>query len=324
MAVDAKSIPATDATTSGSPDIEHWLTERGVTFDWSPGLSLFNIDRESSLRNQARVGAPLIDEVVERYTVAMEKGDQFPPIIVYQSGKRYVVIDGNHRVAAADRAELGELDAYIVKKASPQQTSVLTYEANTRHGEPTSMVERERQALHLIELGASRGEAANLLGVKVARLEYLMNDQEATQRLGSLGYDANDFSSSHRRRMHGVRSDVVFEALAGLVKSSSMNYETLDRLLPRINAQRNEAQQLAVIAEARREMDAVIRTTAGGTIGNSNVRPLVRLTNIVNRIKDFPIDKLPSDLDQVAKDQLRTAVLDATRRLAEVAEQLGK
>lgn len=322
MAVDTKALP-TEEQRTGDPGIETWLTERGAKFSFEPSFSLFNIDQERSLRNQARVGAPLMDDVVERYQVAMENGADFPPIVVYKSGKRFIVIDGNHRVASADRAEKGELPAYVVTDPSDQQVAILTYESNTRHGEATSLGERERQALHLVELGASRAEAANLMGVKVQRLEYLQSDQEAVKRLAALGYDPSDFPITVRRRIHNVRSDVVFNSVAALVKEANMKGEAVDLLVPRINAQRNEAQQMAVITEARREQEAVIRTTAGNTIGAKTVRPLVRITNIVNRIKEFPVDKLPKDMDQVTRDQIRTALLDATRRLAEIAEKLG-
>lgn len=321
MAVDTKALPGGE-TGSADPEIEAWLKERGVQFTFTPDFSIYQINMERSLANQARIGAPLIEEVVERYQIAMENGAVFPPVVLYQDGKSFVVVDGNHRVSAADRAGLNAVDAYVLKNPSPTQVSVLTYEANTRHGEPTTSVERERQAVHLIEQGTSKSEAAKLLGVKLARLEYVMSDQEASKRLATLGYDPADFTVTHRRRMHNIHSDVVFAAVADLVKATHMTFEQLDRLVPRINAQRNEAQQLSVVREATRELEGIVRQTAGGTVKAATVRPIVRLTNIINRIRDFPNEQMPQDLDPVAKDQLRTALLDATRRLAGILENL--
>jgi len=321
----AVANPQTVSTSSPSEYswIDGWLTKRGVEYTYQGDFPLYTIDRDASLKNQARVGAPLLEEVVERYTIAMSNDAQFPPIVVYAAGKnKYIVIDGNHRLQAAIRAEK-PLDAYVVTNPSPEQISILTYESNVTHGEPTTLAEREQQALDLVNRGISATDAAKIMGVRLARLEYLTNDQRATERLVALGYDANDFGITARRRLNNIHSDVVLSQMASLVKDAKLTYEQVDEIVPRINAQRNEAQQLSVVTEARRDFDGVIKATAGGSVTNRNVRPLVRLNNIVTRIRDFQPEMLNIEMDEVTKDQLRVALLDATRRLAAVLERLN-
>lgn len=319
MAIDTQAV----TTANTRPEIEAWLKNRGVEHTYTDDFALYLIDKDASLRNQARVGAPIIDEVVERYEIAMRNGAEFPPIVVQQVGKnKYVVIDGNHRLQAALRAEQS-LNAYVINNASPVQIALLTYEANTKHGEPTSLSEREQQAMHLVNLGSSRHEAAAIMGIKPERLEYLEGTQQASERLVSLGYNPNDFSITMRRRMHNVRSDVVFKELADLVQDTKMSVADVDSVVPRVNNQRNEAQQLAVISDVRREREGLVRETASGAIGEKRTRPLVRINNIVRRIHDFDPASLPKDLDPVVKEQLRTAVMDATRRLAGLLEKLN-
>jgi len=319
----ANMTPATDVATNARPEIEAWLQSRGVSAEYESDFGLYLIDKETSLRNQARVGQPLIDEVVERYEVAMRDGAVFPPIVLYQTSKnKYVVVDGNHRVQAALRAETS-LDAYVIKEASPTQITLMTYEANTRHGEPTSQAEREQQAMHLVDLGTPLAEAASMLGIKAQRLEYLQSDQEAAKRLSSLGYNPNEFGVTLRRRMHNVRSDVVLTSLARLALDTKMTATDIDNAVPRINAQRNEGQQISVVEEIRRERQTLVKESAGGSVGEKRTRPLIRINNIVKRIHDFDANSLPKDMDPVVKEQMRTALMDATRRLAAVLEKLS-
>lgn len=314
------TAPSTDGTYTG---IEAWLNQRGVTFTYEADFGLYQIDKETSLRNQARIGAPLIEEVVERYTIAMSNGAQFPPIVLYQTGKaKYVVIDGNHRLAAAIRSET-PLGAYLIDKPSQEQIAILTYEANTWNGEPTTLAERERQAIHLIELGTSAGQAAQIMGVRPARLDYLKSDQDATARLGQLGFEPADFGITTRRRLNTIHSDVVLDQAAKLVKEANLKFEQVDIMVPRINAQRNESQQLSVLTEMRRESDAIMRTTAGGSVANRKTRPMVRLNNIVTKVRSFDVASLPAEMDPITKDQLRVALLDATRRMALILEALS-
>ncbi|HSV30756.1 MAG TPA: hypothetical protein VLH40_01865, partial [Atribacteraceae bacterium] len=46
---------------------------------------------------------------------AMERGDILPPIIVYQVGHEYYVLDGNHRIMVAKELGIVFLDAEIVE-----------------------------------------------------------------------------------------------------------------------------------------------------------------------------------------------------------------
>jgi hypothetical protein len=114
-----------------SPFYEQALAGEGVGFDYSPALSLSEIDGNKSMRNQARLLLPLDDELVKRYAAAMKAGSQFPPIVAYRSGKgRYVLIDGNQRHAAAMKAGLETLDAYIVNITDPLIIDRLTWTFN--------------------------------------------------------------------------------------------------------------------------------------------------------------------------------------------------
>ena len=85
-------------TTPGEDD-RRMLDDIGVEYKIVE-IAFADIDVESSKHNQARFLA-LHEETVLAYAAAMEQGDVFPPIIVTGTKGKYLVLDGNHRIAAA-------------------------------------------------------------------------------------------------------------------------------------------------------------------------------------------------------------------------------
>ena len=43
-------------------------------------------------------------DVVADYSIAMEAGDQFPPVVVFYHGTNYWLADGFHRLGAAEKS----------------------------------------------------------------------------------------------------------------------------------------------------------------------------------------------------------------------------
>lgn len=81
---------------------------------------------------QPRIG--IDDEVVEEYAQAMRDGDQFPPLQVYEVDDECFVVDGWHRVYAADRAGLTDLPARVTVATDKRDAILASAGANTRHG----------------------------------------------------------------------------------------------------------------------------------------------------------------------------------------------
>lgn len=75
-------------------------------------LSLEKIKQDLSI--QQRVGG-LQSARVREYSTAMKSGDTFPPVVVFHDPKKdeYWLSDGFHRCAAAQKAELTEMNAEV-------------------------------------------------------------------------------------------------------------------------------------------------------------------------------------------------------------------
>lgn len=266
------------------PRIEKWLDDHGVTYGLVT-LDLSTIDRETSRHNQARFKA-LDENVVIQYAEATARGDVFPAIVVYRVGDRYLVIDGNHRTAAFDLNDRNDAVAYVVDDPSPAQVTTLTFEANTRHGLPTSQDERIQQAIYLIELGSiSQIQAATMLSVPLGVLKHAYERYKADQRLSGLGLKRIErIPQTTRVRLGNLRSDVVLREMFQLTIDAGLRTEDVGALVKEINALRSEKEQLGVVARERETRSGSIKATAGGRVPiPQQVITLQRVTSTLNR-----------------------------------------
>lgn len=303
---------------------EAWLKSHGATYDFKT-INLDQVDKVASHRNQARVSGPINDETVILYGAAIEQGDQFPPIVVNQrrDGK-YVVIDGNHRVAAYDLNNVTKTEGYVVSDISETQRLVLTFEANTKHGLATGLQERLRQAVNLVEMGSSMIEAAKNLGLPHNRVQNAVTQFRTDKRLAQLGVQRWDrIPATTRRRMYNVRSDKVLAEIASLAVESQMSGTEVDDLIVRVNASSrgDDAKQLAVVEAERAARKEDIKVSAGGRVGWS--RPALGLNSILSRAVRLDVEALKNDsIGSDQKARLRMRTVEAINKLTKVAEVL--
>lgn len=88
-------------------------------------------------------------DTVAAYAGAYRDGHPMPPIVVFReegeagAPDRYWLADGHHRVAAARKAGLAEIDA-IVKTGTQRDAILYACGANGRHGLPLTIADKER------------------------------------------------------------------------------------------------------------------------------------------------------------------------------------
>lgn len=304
--------------------VENWLDSHGAKHTFKT-IKLSEIDKVASHRNQARVSGPINDDTIILYGAAIESGDEFPPLIVMQrrDGK-YVVIDGNHRVGAYELNGIEKVEAYVVSDINETQRLLLTFEANTKHGLPTGLQERLRQAVNLVEMGATLTDAAKNLGLPLNRVSYSVQQFRTDKRLAQLGVSRWDrLPATARRRMHSIRSDKVFSAVANLAVESKLSGPDIDALVTRVNAasRGDEAKQLEAVEAEREHRKEDIKTSGGGRIGWS--RTALGLNSILSRTVRLDVEALKNDsIGSDQKARLRMRTIEAVKRLTEVAEVL--
>lgn len=306
-----------------SPATEKWLQSHGMDFSLRE-VHITDIDREASHRNQARVGAPVNDDTVLLYATAMEKGDDFPAAVGYRrkDGKA-VVIDGNHRIAAADLRGMSSYPMYVIENPSDVQIRMLTYEANTKHGLPTGLDERVQQAMHLVHLGSKPEEAARMLGVPKNRLEGALRVTKADQRAADLQINKRwvNLPKSIRIRLDSIQNDNVFHALSELTLTTGIKTQEMDKIIPRVRSKRTEKDQMAVVAEEFSRRKEEVRVTAHNRFGlPPRIQSVVAASRTIVRVD---VDTFTSaDIGADLKARIRVQLLEASRRLEELADSL--
>ena len=245
--------------------IEDWIKSHGG----SPSMQEINIDdinRSKSLANQSRFQA-LDEDTVVLYASAMERGDVFPPIVVYRDHGSFVVIDGNHRVEAATLNQKTKILAYVLDKLSTVQVQTMTFEANAKHGLPATVEERISHGLYLTDLGVTHRDAAAMVNVPLHQLQKEIERARIDRRLGTLGIERwNSIAAGARLRMESIRNDNVLRAAARMVVESRINTVIVNEMVTVINREKTEKDQLAVVEEWRARYAQSISTTAGGRV----------------------------------------------------------
>lgn len=302
--------------------IGEWLDSHGADH-LKTTIALHEIDDRASLRNQARFQA-LDERLVVTYSEAFGNNAQFPPIVVARAAHGLLVIDGNHRVAAARLAGKTSLPAYIVSNATERQIHVLTFDANTKHGMPTTPEERKAHAVYLVDTaGVTQKDAAQMLNVPLRELNNEIVIGRVSRRLASLGLDRwEDIGRGARRRMENVRNDTVLKAFADIVIRAKLGQAVVDDTVTEINKETTTEAQLAIVDNLRVANEAQMRLTIGGR--TSVPLPVLRLQRSVSYAMAIVVDALdPSAFDADMKAGLRTRIDEAIDRLRSAKERLG-
>ena len=99
-------------------------------------------------RTQPRAKVDL--ELIEEYAADMEKGDDFPPIVIFGSDDEYVVADGFHRLAAADDLDWEYIEA-DVRDGGIREATLYSVGANAKHGKRRTNEDKRRVVKKLLE-----------------------------------------------------------------------------------------------------------------------------------------------------------------------------
>jgi ParB-like chromosome segregation protein Spo0J len=308
------------------------LTDRGFTWEFRTGIPLEEFDEERSLHNQARVGKPLDRGTVDRYVAALGNGDVFPAILTAETSQTapLLIADGNHRFQAHKTAGAKELDAYVILGAQPSAITMLTFEANTRHGLPTNETDRLHQALYLLDNNVSAEEAARRLGLKVHTLRAaanLANVDRRADEAGLLRTRWDKLPAAVKNRLGQISTDEGFAAMAKLTLDAGLRTEDVSAAVGQLNALRSSAKQVQYVTALRNTYAEDLQT--GGvkqdtkTIGRQTRSPKTAYGMTLGQLAVLPA---PSSITQFMTDADRPEWLrrteEAIARLTEIRDAL--
>ncbi len=321
MAVRTRTIHESSVQ-GGDAKIEEYLDKKGVQWVFHPRVEPDQFDAQKSLQNQARISAkgPIDDSRVEMYAEAMKRGDEFPPVIAHGKAGKLVIADGNHRLQAATKAKKPIGMYHITGDA--RTIVLITFEANTRHGLPTSEDERVQHALYLLDNGAKIPEAAAALSLPRRVLEKASLARQADQRFLESGLPLmmiERIPSSIKTRLKDVSTDEGFIEAVKLVVDAHLGANEVFPLVTDINERRSSSKQVEYIQGLRKDVYAErIGQTGGGTFTKSRTMgPKARVGLALSNLEG-----LPEDFAEVAKAWVGPEREEAAERMRKTAKRL--
>ena len=126
------------------------LKSQLVTVNVYTNSNLINIPLDQIIvdkRLQAR--ASMSKATVHDYTHKLREGVKFPPIILFQVGADYYLVDGFHRVKSAQRANLTTIPA-IVHHGTLRDAILFSLSVNTDHGLSRTNADKRKVVLTLL------------------------------------------------------------------------------------------------------------------------------------------------------------------------------
>jgi hypothetical protein len=313
---------------------EKILDDREFTYILSE-VQLSAIDETRSQQNQARIGKPIDDDLVAQYTIALEAGDEFPAIILAdQSPRKMLVVDGNHRYAAHKNSNRTKIWAYIISGASHSAITLLTYEANAKHGKMTSQSERLEQALHLIDGNVSAEEAARRLGLPVSKVRDASNLNRVDQRADECGISRvqwDKLPAASKKRLGQITTDEGFAAAAKLALDAGLKSDAVTKIVGDLNqpTMRSSARQAAHVSQLRSVYRDSIQT--GGTrqdkagIGKQARSPRVLYGMCLQQITVLPsASSITAKMSEGEKVEWMRRTEDALDRLKGILDVLRR
>jgi hypothetical protein len=322
---------AVQAEPGRDPKVEAWIRGYGVQYEYLPAVLVNEFDQVESLKNQARINEPVIEATVEEYAADMRNGDVFPPVVAYRKRGKLVVIDGNHRLVAASRAEKS-LAVYVVRATVNTVLVIMTYEANVRqHGQRTTREDRLEHALWMVDNDVKAGEAARRLSLtesEVTRAVAARKAQDNAEDAGIAGTDVwKSIPKTQRLALGRINNNPALVAAARLVRDTRLDPDATAALVTAINKLRTPQLQEKFIRAKTDELAPLVQATGRGAIGSAGNRhsqsPASALRSILTRVRSHAsVGATVAGLGPAERDAVAADCRDAAQWLLDVAESL--
>ncbi len=306
------------------PELESWLSTRAVSWRLDPAVPIGAIDQLAGLSNQARL-EPLDEATVERYAADMADGAVFPPVVLADDGSGALEpVGGNHRIAAALRAERSTIPAYVVSTSDARVLWLLALEDNRRHGRPLTTRERLHHALRLVEQGYTATEAGRTVGVPASTLVRHGSAEKADKRAADLGVDPagwEDLSVSTRARLDAIEADRVFAKTAAMCAAGTITGAEIGGLVGRLNAADTGAEAMQLLVDLENAAKELTRRGRGRPPARARA-PRARLLGDLYQLLRNDIDSVAIDHSGRDSESVRNQIRLAQRHLDLILEAL--
>jgi len=300
---------------------EQALTAEGVQWTYTEKMMLDAIDLRKGLQNQARLTCPLDQELVVQYATAKKNGAELPPVVLYKSGKKYVPIDGNQRLAADVQLKRKHTDAYIVHSTDPMILDRLTWNFNNLvNGKRLSPEENLEHAVSYVrKYGVTVEVACKEWSLPVWKVKDALTLEKAKEVLNRQNVKSSPSLTNDKIKeliyLNNVGED-LFAKAAQVVAETGALQEDIRELVKTVKAASTHEEKMQVIDAFASSEKILTRKaeTKGGTLLSTKSLPRARFIHAIRSLANL--------LESYDKRALLPGLKDENKRLREEARTI--
>lgn len=220
------------------------------------------IDLTESGFNCARLGDPLVPDLIRDYAQGMRNGDAFPRPVVYRKAG-YVLTSGNQRChAVKELITKGEVEkdpliqVYELDTSDKLMLEAVARSANVSHGGRASWDERMSHACHMVsEYGMTLNDAAKLFVVSTSSIRGHIKIEKTRKELAESGINTASVPASVIDAVGNLDQDTsVFLKLGSLVAQHTPTAERVTQVAQRIVKAKSEASRLGIVKTFEKDL----------------------------------------------------------------------
>jgi len=257
------------------------LRRLGVTFDVKR-VPYKKIDLKESQVNGARIGKPLVDELISDYTQGMTNGDSFPRPIMYPDKSGMVVLSGNQRCAAVGgliaKGEVVDgvtVEAYVLDECDKLLREIIARSANTVHGGRSEHNERLQHAVYCVRaLGMSSQDAAKAFVVSATSITQNVRAEKERDQLMRAGVDASRLPVTTLDAISKLPFDTnAKHQIATLTAQHDVSADRVKQIVNSMKKTKTQAARTAQVREFEKELSSEARSKAKPSANGSTRAP---------------------------------------------------
>jgi len=274
-------------------------------------LKRSRIDRSASLKNQARLEQPLIQDWLDTMEKDLQKGKKFPAIVVT-----------NHRYELSKDAEF--VNAYVVNFPSDTMRRHFTKTANDKNGERNMPAVKLNHAATEVEtFGMSVDHAAKLFGVSRSQLRDVIDERTFQQCFGTLP-KAGTLHETVKKALGEAKRQVTLivaeEMTKAAIASPGVTANQIKAFSDAYRACKTPDEQRALLADIPNRFVAIHKQkTNGGDLPLKSGRNVLSKTELLNRV-----DKLIAILRMPNSNTAQTLTPEEVTRVSVLHKELGE
>jgi hypothetical protein len=291
------------------PKVEHILNSWNLRFEIVEAVEIATIARvdDQQARSVAHRATP---ELVAEYYEHMKAGAPYPPIVLRNPR---LLLDGNTRLAAAEKLGLAYAPAYIVSDiATNEMARSVSGAINETNGVRLSEAEAYERAVEMMfgELKFPPEAIAFAVGRSASQVKRYRRQAVTAQRAERLGITENLRAvqpASHREKLADIAWDEPFRRVVSAISGVKVPAGELAALLRDMDNATSEAAQIELIEAAATQWRPIGPTQR---IAHNKKAQHMRML-IPQLLKVTPaeiIDTGKAEHDRALWDQLRVQV----------------